>query len=179
MFHVDMCIQDDADRILPTGEIGEICARQEGQMIGYVDADRNPEAMRDGWVHSGDLGYIDELGYVFILDRKKDMIISGGFNVFPRQIEDVLLQHPGVANCAVIGVPHEKWGEAVTAIVVPKPGVSVPGEELIGLVKEQKGSVWAPKTVVFVDQLPLNPSGKVDKKSLRAPYWAGRRRQIA
>ncbi len=179
MLHVDISVQDDADRILPPGEVGEICARQEGQMIGYVDASRNPEAMRDGWVHSGDIGYVDESGYVYILDRKKDMIITGGFNVFPRQIEDVLLQHPAVANCAVIGVPHEKWGEAVTAIVVLKPGASASADDLVGLVKEQKGSVWAPKTVEFVDHLPLNPSGKVDKKSLRAPYWAGRKRQIA
>ncbi|WP_123683144.1 AMP-binding enzyme [Amycolatopsis thermoflava] len=106
------------------------------------------------------------------------MIVTGGFNVFPRQVEDVLAQHPAVAQCAVFGVPDPKWGEAVKAVVVPKPGSDVGAEELIALVKEHKGSVWAPKSVDFVSALPLNASGKVDKKSLRAPYWAGQGRRI-
>ncbi|WP_166351161.1 AMP-binding protein [Phytoactinopolyspora limicola] len=178
MMHVDVCVQDENDQILGVGEIGEICARQEGQMIGYVDTSRNSEAMRDGWVHSGDIGYVDDDGYVFIVDRKKDMIVTGGFNVFPRQIEDVLLQHRGVAHCAVIGIPDDKWGEAVTAFVVRREGADVTADELIGMVKEHKGGVWAPKTLRFVEELPLNPAGKVDKRSLRAPYWAGRGRQI-
>lgn len=178
MLHVDVSIQDDEDNILPLGEIGEICARQEGQMVGYVDQARDPEAIRDGWVHSGDIGYVDDAGYVYLVDRKKDMIVTGGFNVFPRQIEDVLLRHPAVGQCAVIGVPHEKWGEAVTAFVVTKPGASVAADTLIALVKRHKGGVWAPKTVQFVAELPVNAAGKVDKKSLRAPYWAGRKRQV-
>src|SRR5690606_6435186 len=112
MFHVDVSIQDEHDNILPPGEIGEICARQEGQMVSYLDPEKNAEAMRGGWVHSGDIGYVDEDGYVYIVDRKKDMIVTGGMNVFPRQIEDILQEHPAVAQCAVIGVPHEQWGEA-------------------------------------------------------------------
>ncbi|MPZ83631.1 MAG: AMP-binding protein [Actinophytocola sp.] len=178
MLHVDVSIQDDEDNVLPTGEIGEICARQEGQMISYVDESRNAEAMRDGWVHSGDIGYFDDAGYVYIVDRKKDMIVTGGFNVFPRQVEDVLLEHPAVAQCAVIGVPHEKWGEAVTAFVVTKADMTATPDELVALVKERKGSVWAPKTVELVTGLPVNAAGKVDKKTLRAPYWAGRKRQV-
>ncbi len=178
MLHVDVSIQDDDDHVLAVGEVGEICARQDGQMIGYVDSARNPEAIRDGWIHSGDIGYLDAAGYLHIVDRKKDMIVTGGFNVFPRQVEDVLMQHPGVMQCAVIGIPHDTWGEAVTAFVVARPDATPTEQELIGLVKSRKGSVWAPKTVTFMEQLPLNPNGKVDKKSLRAPYWADRQRQV-
>lgn len=179
MFHVDVSIQGDDDTILPAGEIGEICARQDGQMDSYLDPQKNAEAMRGGWVHSGDIGYIDEDGYVYIVDRKKDMIVTGGINVFPRQVEDILQEHPAVAQCAVIGIPHEKWGEVVSAFVVLRAGGTVTADELIAMVKARKGSVWSPKTLTFVDQLPLNASGKVDKKVLRAPYWAGRNRQVS
>lgn len=147
-------------------------------MSGYLDASKDTEALRDNWVHSGDIGYVDEAGYVFLIDRKKDLVVTGGFNVFPRQVEDVLATHPAVAHSAVIGVPHDKWGEAVHAVVVIKPGNDVTADELIALVKEHKGSVWAPKTLDFTEALPLNPSGKVDKKALRAPYWAGHARQV-
>ncbi|MFJ4656767.1 AMP-binding protein [Nocardia sp. NPDC088792] len=178
LFNVGISIQDDDDRHLPVGEAGEICARQLGRMSGYLDPALNAEALRDDWVHSGDIGYVDEAGYLFLVDRKKDLVVSGGFNVFPRQVEDVLAGHAAVAHSAVIGIPHAKWGEAVHAVVVRKPGHVVEPEELIALVKQHKGSVWAPKTVEFVDALPLNPSGKVDKKALRAPHWAGRSRQV-
>jgi len=178
MFHVQVSIQDDEDRPLPIGEVGEICSKQLGQMLGYIDPSRNSEALRDGWVHTGDIGYLDADGFLYIVDRKKDMIVSGGFNVFPRQVEDVLLTHPAVAQCAVIGVPHEKWGEAVLAVVVTKSGMSVREEELINHVKRELGSIPAPKKVVFTDSLPVNPAGKIDKKALRAPYWAGRSRQV-
>jgi acyl-CoA synthetase (AMP-forming)/AMP-acid ligase II len=179
MYHVDVTIRGDDGKAVKPGELGEICAAQPGQMIGYVDESLNAEAMRDGHVRSGDIGYIDDAGYVFIVDRKKDMIVTGGFNVFPRQIEDVLAAHPAVAQCAVIGVPDPKWGEAVKAVVVTRPGATVTADELVAVVKERKGSVWAPKSVEFVDALPTNPSGKLDKKSLRAPYWAGQRRQVS
>lgn len=178
MSHVTLSVQDEQDNILASGEIGEICSRQAGQMVGYVDSTRDHETIRDGWVHTGDIGYIDDDGYVFIVDRKKDMVVTGGFNVFPRQIEDVLLQHPAVAQCAVIGVPDEKWGEAVKAIVVQAATQSATADELIALVKEHKGSVWAPKTVKFVDSLPLTTTGKIDKKNLKAPYWADQDRLV-
>jgi len=178
MFQVRVSIQDDDDRPLPIGEVGEICSQQLGQMLGYVDPARNSEALRDGWVHTGDIGRLDEDGFLYIVDRKKDMVVSGGFNVFPRQVEDVLLRHRAVAQAAVIGVPHEKWGESVLAVVVTKTGATVTDAELIALVKGELGSIPAPKSIVFADELPVNPAGKVDKKSIRAPYWAGRARQI-
>jgi acyl-CoA synthetase (AMP-forming)/AMP-acid ligase II len=176
--YVQVTIQDEKDRDLGIGETGEICSRQLGQMLGYLDAARNAEALRDGWVHTGDIGYLDGNGFLYIVDRKKDMVVSGGFNVFPRQVEDVLVTHPAVAQSAVIGVPHERWGEAVLAVVVTKSGQTVGEDELIAHVKRELGSVAAPKSIVFTDQLPVNPSGKVDKKALRAPYWAGRSRHV-
>jgi fatty-acyl-CoA synthase len=120
----------------------------------------------------------DADGYVYIVDRKKDMIVSGGFNIFPREIEDVLTQHPAVSNVAVIAVPDEKWGEAVKALVVTKPGASVSAEEVTQLVRDKKGPVYAPKSVEFLDALPLTPVGKADKKALRARYWAGQTRNV-
>lgn len=181
MFQVDVSIQDDEDRELPVGEIGEICSRQLGQMLGYLDPQRNSETLRGGWVHTGDIGRLDEHGFLYIVDRKKDMVVTGGFNVFPRQVEDALSTHAAVARSAVIGVPHEKWGEAVLAVVVAREGeITGPAleAELIAHVKEAMGSVCAPKSVLFSDDLPLNPAGKVDKKSIRQPYWRGRARQI-
>ncbi|WP_131786053.1 AMP-binding protein [Protofrankia symbiont of Coriaria ruscifolia] len=176
--YVKLTIQDEQDRPLPVGEPGEICSQQLGQMLTYVDSSRNAEALRGGWVHTGDIGFVDDDGFLYIVDRKKDLVVSGGFNVFPRQVEDVLLTHPAVAQAAVFGVPHEKWGEAVFAVVVTKPDQRVGEDELIIHVKHQLGSVPAPKSIVFTDQLPVNPAGKVDKKTIRAPYWAGRTRQI-
>ncbi len=177
--YVQVSIQDSHDRPLPVGEIGEICSRQPGQMLGYVDAARTAEALRDGWVHTGDVGYLDEHGFLYIVDRKRDMLVSGGFNVFPRQVEDVLLSHPAVAQAAVIGVPHPKWGEAVHAAVVLRPGAEASADELIAAVKQELGSVSAPKTIAFAGELPVNPAGKVDKKALRAPFWANRERQVS
>jgi fatty-acyl-CoA synthase len=120
----------------------------------------------------------DDEGYLYIVDRKKDMIISGGFNIYPREVEDVLATHPGVSVAAVIGVPDYKWGEAVKAVVVARPGAEVDPGQLIALVKEKKGSHHAPKSLDLVDELPLTPVGKVDKKALRARYWAGQDRQV-
>lgn len=181
MFAVAVSIQDEDDIPVPVGEVGEICSRQLGQMLSYLDPERNSETVRDGWVHTGDIGYLDADGFLYIVDRKKDMVVSGGFNVFPRQVEDVLATHPAVAQCAVIGVPHEKWGEAVLAVVVPRGDQVTDGDleaELISHVKTTLGSVPAPKSVVFADSLPLNPAGKVDKKTIRKPYWQGRSRQV-
>jgi acyl-CoA synthetase (AMP-forming)/AMP-acid ligase II len=177
--YVKVSIQDEHDRPLPVGEIGEICSRQLGQMLGYVDTARTAEALRDGWVHTGDVGYLDEHGFLYIVDRKRDMVVSGGFNVFPRQVEDVLLGHPAVAQAAVIGVPHPKWGEAVHAVVVLRPGAEASSDELIAAVKQELGSVSAPKTIAFAGELPVNPAGKLDKKALRAPFWAHRERQVS
>ena len=136
------------------------------------------EAIRDGWYHTGDIGVQDEQGYVFLIDRKKDMIISGGFNVYPSEVEQVLWSHPAVQDCAVIGVPDEKWGEAVKAVVELNKGQTVTADALIALCKEKLGSVKAPKSVDFVDALPRSPVGKVLKKDLRSQYWDGARRKI-
>ena len=181
MFAAQVSIQDDHDNPVPIGAVGEICSRQLGQMLGYLDPQRNAETVRDGWVHTGDIGRIDEEGYLYLVDRKKDMVVSGGFNVFPRQVEDVLCTHPTVAQAAVIGVPHEKWGETVLAMVVTRPGELTDSRlerELIAHVKSSLGSVPAPKQILFTEALPLNPAGKVDKKALRKPYWQNQDRQV-
>jgi acyl-CoA synthetase (AMP-forming)/AMP-acid ligase II len=144
----------------------------------YNNVAATAEASAFGWHHTGDIGVIDEDGFVYIVDRKKDMIISGGFNVFPGEVEQVLWSHPAVQDCAVIGIPDEKWGEAVKAVVELKPGMSVEADELIRLAKEKLGGVKAPKSVDFVETLPRSPVGKVLKKTLREPYWAGHERKI-
>ncbi|WP_110207792.1 AMP-binding protein [Nocardioides daejeonensis] len=176
--YVEVSIQDDDDNPLPVGEVGEVCSRQLGQMLSYVDSSRNAEALRGGWVHTGDIGKLDEDGFLYIVDRKKDMVVSGGFNVFPRQVEDVICADAEVAQAAVIGIPHPKWGEAVHAFIVRKPGSEVSAEQIQARVKAELGSIPSPKTVDFVDELPVNPAGKVDKKTLRAPFWQDRDRQV-
>ncbi|WP_198365774.1 AMP-binding protein [Roseomonas sp. KE0001] len=170
---------DDDDREVPQGEVGEICVRGPLVMAGYLkQPEQTAEALRNGWLHTGDMAYRDARGFFFIVDRKKDMIISGGFNVFPKEVEDVLTAHPAVSAAAVIGVPDARWGEAVKAIVVCRPGWQVSAEELAAHVKARKGAVATPKTVDFVAQLPLTVLGKPDKKALRAPYWEGWTRAV-
>ncbi len=170
---------DDDGNLLPRGQSGEIVVRGGLVMKGYY---KNPQATADastfGWHHTGDIGVIDEDGFVYIVDRKKDMIISGGFNVFPSEVEQVLWSHAAVQDCAVIGVPDDKWGEAVKAVVELKPGAKAGEGELIALVKEKLGGVKAPKSIDFISALPRSPVGKVLKKNLREPYWAGRERKI-
>jgi len=172
-------ILDDQDQEAPISQPGEICVRAPHVMAEYwKQPQQTAETLRNGWLHTGDIARADERGYMFILDRKKDMIVTGGFNVFPREVEDVLATHPDVAVVAVIGIPDDKWGEAVTAIIVPKPGTEPAETELIDLVKRHKGSIHAPKQVKFVRELPMTGVGKVDKKQLRAGFWAGRDRMI-
>jgi fatty-acyl-CoA synthase len=176
---VRVAILDDDGRPRPDGEPGEICVQGPSVMLGYWrQPDLTAAALDGGWLRTGDMGIRDGDGYVYIVDRKKDMVVSGGFNVFPREIEDVLTAHHAVSNVAVIGVPDEKWGEAVKALVVVRPGAVVEAEELIRLVRDRKGPVYAPKSVEFIDSLPLTPVGKADKKVLRARYWAGQERQV-
>ncbi|CAG9182238.1 Long-chain-fatty-acid--CoA ligase [Cupriavidus laharis] len=172
-------IMDDANRILPPGESGEICVRGDLVMKGYYKApEKTAETIVDGWLHTGDIGHIDAEGYLHITDRKKDMIISGGFNVYPSEVEQVIWSHPAVQECAVIGVPDEKWGEAVKAVVELNAGKSVSADELIALCKEKLGSVKAPKSIEFVAALPRSTVGKVLKKDLRDQYWTGAQRKI-
>ncbi len=172
-------LRDENNEEVKPGEAGEICVRAPHAMDEYWKRpDQTAETFKDGWLHTGDIARTDDEGYLYIVDRKKDMIVSGGFNIFPREIEDVLSSHPDVAMSAVIGVPHEKWGEAVTALIVAKAGAQLSTEALTLLVKERKGSTYAPKQIEIVESLPLTAVGKVDKKVLRARFWAGQFRQV-
>lgn len=161
------------------GEVGEIVLRGEHIMTGYW---RRPEAtaevLRDGWFYTGDLATVDEEGYVFIVDRKKDMIISGGYNVYPREVEEVLYRHPAVRECAVIGVPDPVWGESVKAIVALRPGMTATAEELIEFCRQHLAGYKKPRSVDFLPELPKSPNGKILKKELRQPYWEGQARPI-
>jgi acyl-CoA synthetase (AMP-forming)/AMP-acid ligase II len=173
-------IMDDDENIMPPGERGEIVVRGELVMAGYF---KNREATDEvstsnGWHRTGDVGLKDEDGFIYIVDRKKDMIISGGFNIYPSEIEQVVWGHAAVQDCAVIGVPDEKWGEAVKAIVELKPGQTASENEIIALCKEELGSVKAPKSVEFWDELPRSAVGKVRKKDMRDKFWEGRDRAI-
>jgi acyl-CoA synthetase (AMP-forming)/AMP-acid ligase II len=137
----------------------------------YKQPDKTGEVIFDGWLHTGDLGHVDDEGYLHITDRKKDVIISGGFNIYPSEVEQVIWSHPAVLDCAVIGVPDERWGEAVKAVVELKPAASATPEELIEVCKQKLGSVRAPKSVDFIDALPRSRVGKVLKKDIRDKYW--------
>ena len=171
---VDVRILDPMGEDVPVGESGELCVRGRGAMTGYWRRDDlTAETIVDGWLHTGDIVRMDEQGYLFIVDRKKDMIISGGFNVYPREVEDALGTHPAVSQCAVFGIPDEKWGEQVTAAVILKSGATASEEELIAVVKELKGAVQAPKQVLIVDSLPQTAVGKVNKRALRDQVTGG------
>jgi fatty-acyl-CoA synthase len=175
----DLRIVGEGGRSLPPGQIGEIAVRGPQLMRGYWNLpEATAEALRDGWMHTGDAGSLDDEGYLFVQDRTKDMVVSGGENVYPREVEDVLYQHPAVAEAAVIGVPDAKWGEAVKALVVAKPGQTVTAEELIEFCNGRLAGYKRPRSVDFVDALPRNPSGKVLKRELREKYWAGHTRRI-
>lgn len=170
---------DDDGRDVPCGEPGEVIVRAPNMMSGYLDdPEATARAIRDGWLYTGDVARMDDDGFITIVDRKKDMIVSGGFNVFPREVEQVLQEHPAVSQAVVFGVPHDKWGEAVSALVVLRDGRTVTGETLVDFVKTKKGSVAAPKSVEFVTEVPLTNLGKVDRKAIRARHWGGRARQV-
>jgi fatty-acyl-CoA synthase len=173
-------ILDDEGQPVPDGTLGELCIQGPSVMQGYwKQPELTASTLAGSWLHTGDIGVRDEDRFFYIADRKKDMIISGGFNVFPREVEDVLADHPAISAVAVIGVPDEKWGEAVKALAVLRRGAQVDPTELIEMVKERKGPVYAPKTVEFLESLPLTPVGKADKKVLRARYWEGRDRRVS
>ena len=165
---VEMCIMDDDDSPLPDGERGEICIRGHNIMKGYLGRpDATKEALKNGWFHSGDIGYRDEDGCYFIVDRKKDMIIRGGFNVYPREVEEVLYAHEAIVEAAVIGVPHPSHGEEVKAVVAFAKGKTASEQELIQFCKERLAAYKYPRIVQVVDEIPKGPSGKLLKRELR------------
>ncbi len=172
-------IMDDEGNLLGADEQGEIVVRSGNVLKEYY---KNPEATAEarahGWHHTGDVGYKDDDGFIYISDRKKDMIITGGFNVFPREVEQVILTHPAVQDCAVVGVPDEKWGEAIKAVLQAKPGENVDEAEIIEMCKEKLGGVKAPKTVEVWDDLPRSGVGKLLKKDIRNKYWEGHSRRV-
>jgi fatty-acyl-CoA synthase len=173
---------DDEGNEVAQGEPGEICVRAPLVMLGYHNKpEQTAEATEGGWLHTGDIGRLDEDGFLYIVDRKKDMIVTGGFNVFPREVEDVLSAQPEVAQVAVVGVPDDRWGESVKAVIMLRPDVEgndALSEKLMTAVKDAKGSVQTPKSIDYVDAIPLTAIGKPDKKTLKAQYWEGQDRGV-
>ncbi|OBF92109.1 acyl-CoA synthetase [Mycobacterium sp. 852002-51163_SCH5372311] len=181
-----VALLDEDGKPVPQGEPGEICVSGPLLAGGYWNLpDETSRTFRDGWLHTGDMAREDEDGFYYIVDRVKDMIVTGGFNVFPREVEDVVAEHPAVAQVCVVGAPDDKWGEAVTAVVVLRPdaarddaAVEAMTAEIQAAVKDRKGSVQAPKRVVIVESLPLTGLGKPDKKAVRAQFWEGAERAV-
>jgi acyl-CoA synthetase (AMP-forming)/AMP-acid ligase II len=177
---VELKIVDEEGNELPTGAVGELVTRSTNNMLGYWNL---PEATQKtmsegGWIRTGDAGYLDADGYLFIHDRVKDMIISGGENVYPAEVESAIYGHPDVLEVAVIGIPDDKWGEAVKAVCVAKPGATIDPSSVIAWARERIAGFKVPKSVDVIEALPRNASGKILRKDLRAPYWAGRERQV-
>jgi long-chain acyl-CoA synthetase len=179
-YMVDVRIVDADDKPVPCGAVGEIVARGETVMMGYWQRpEETAKAVVDGWMHTGDGGFMDADGYVYIVDRIKDMIVSGGENVYSAEVENCLAQHPAVAQCAVIGIPSEQWGEQVHAVIMRKPNAEANAEEIIAFCKERIAGYKCPRSVKIQDEpLPLSGAGKILKRDLRAPYWEGKTRAV-
>lgn len=177
---VEIKIIDSKKRVLPAMRSGEICIKSPSNMLGYwKNESATDQTLIDGWLHTGDVGYMDQDGYVYVCDRIKDMIIYAGENLFPAEIEAVLSEHEAVAEVAVIGIPDEKWGEVVKAFVVPRRGGEIKQRELIDFARSRIADFKVPKSITFLDSLPRNPSGKILKRVLRAPYWQDQDRQVS
>jgi len=172
-------IIDKQGHDVPAGEVGEIVARSDRMMKEYWKLPKETaEIMKGGWLHTGDLGRMDEDGYIYIVDRKKDMIISGGENIYSREVEEVLYSHPAVQEAAVVGVPDEKWGESVKAVIVLRKGMTATEDEIINFCKEHLASYKKPKSVEFWDSLPMTGSGKIMKAEIRDRYWKGYEKKV-
>lgn len=177
---VELKVADEEGNEVPRGEIGEICSRGPHVMQGYWKRpDLTAEAIKNGWMHSGDAGYMDEQGFIFIVDRVKDMIISGGENIYSAEVENALYQHSAVVECAVIGIPDDRWGEAVHAVVRCHDGQSVEGEALIAHCRELIAGFKCPRSISFRDEpMPLSGAGKILKTELRKPFWEGKAKAV-
>jgi long-chain acyl-CoA synthetase len=166
---VEVTILDDDDRALPAGEVGEVGVRGRNVMLGYYGLpEETARTLRNGWLHTGDMGKLDADGFLYIVERKKDLIIRGGFNIYPREVEEVLYAHPKVAEAAVVGVRDPLMGEDVLAFVALRPGAAAAEDEIIGFCQARLAKYKCPKQVRFVDALPKNPVGKILRKELRA-----------
>ncbi len=179
MINCEVRVVDEEGREVGVGEVGEVIGTSEAVSRAYWEKPEDTaETFRDGWVYTGDMGTKDEDGYVYIVDRKKDMIISGGENIYPREIEELLYQHPAILECTVIGIPDDYWGENVKACVVLKPEQKATEDELIQFCKDNMASYKKPKSVDFLDELPKSPQGKILKRELREQYWTDRDRKV-
>lgn len=177
--YAEIRLVDDNGADVAPNEHGELIVRSDSSVSGYWKMpEKTAETIRDGWVYTGDVAYRDEDGYIFVADRKKEMIVSGGMNIYPAEIETVLYTHPAVAQAAVIGVPDERWGEAVKAIIELKQGAHATEEQIIDYCRERLASYKKPKSVDFVERLPISSSGKVAKRELRERFWQGRERRV-
>jgi fatty-acyl-CoA synthase len=177
---VQVAIMRDDGSLADDDEPGEIVTRSPAVMSGYWHQEKETsETCAHDWLHTGDLGYRDAQGFYYIVGRAKEMIISGGFNVYPKEIEDLIAQHPSVKDVAVIGVPDADWGEAVKALIVLHPGEALDAAALSAIVRDRKGGVYTPKSFEVIDAVPVTPVGKPDKKALRARYWDGQARAVA
>ncbi len=177
---VTIGVMDDAGHLLPDDEVGELVVRGACVMAGYYNDPRaTEEVSRYGWHHTGDIGYRDSQGFLYLVDRKKDIVISGGFNIYSVEVERALSEHAAVVECAVIGVPDAKWGEAVKGVVELVPGAEVDPDELIAFCRARLGAMKAPKSIDLVDRIPRNANGKVVKRELRDRYWAGHERMVS
>lgn len=179
MFGGEVRVVDAEGNDLPPGQVGEILYRGESLMSGYWQREKETaQAIRGGWFFTGDAGYLDEDGFIFLKDRLKDMIVSGGENVYPAEIEAVLMGHPEILECAVIGVPDAKWGETVKAVVVRRAGTNLSETTLVEWSRDKLAGFKRPRSVDFVEALPRNASGKLLKRTLREPYWASYERRV-
>jgi long-chain acyl-CoA synthetase len=177
---VELKVVDESGAALPPNAVGEILTRSAANMAGYwgMKEATSKTIDKEGWLHTGDAGYLDEDGYLYIFDRMNDVIISGAENIYPAEVENAIYGHPQVADVAVIGVPDETWGEAVKAIVVPKPGVTLDTDSVLEFARSRIAAYKAPKSIDIAESLPRNAAGKILRRSLREPYWRGRERRI-
>jgi len=172
-------IVDEADNDVEPGAVGEIVVRSKAVMVEYWKMPKETlNTIVDGWLHTGDMGYYDEKGFIYIVDRKKDMIISGGENIYPREVEEILYRHPAVLEAAVVGVPDDKWVERVHAVLTLKEGLQATSDEIVEFCKQHLARYKAPRSVEFVESLPKNPQGKILKRELRQKYWQGHERRV-